>query len=265
MVNETFWQHPPWHGGVTKHRLGLRPVECGDWLLQPPSERVLENKITQLHDRYEQVVGVLPHSHAALDLLQNLPLQAAPGDVYPDSIANIAVCTAADICLLDVADQQRLIAACVCAPSYWRLHDKLGKPLWQVHAPVDGMNEKIGSNVERFLNQMPVAQPFARTNWSVHGDAEMFHPQVELSPGPTVADWFVRSERQSLCKLSARYLLFTIDVRSEPLADLAHFAQARDDLLQTLDRMSALEITYSGGLEKHRRLTDYVRTLKDRC
>ncbi len=148
---------------MAKHRLGLRPVEHGDWLHQPLSERVLENKITQLRDRYEQVVGVLPHSNAALDLLQNLPLQAAPGDVYPDSIANIA-----------------------------RLHDKLGKPLWQVHAPLDGMNEKIGSNVERFLSQMPVAQPFARTNWSVHGDAEMFHPHAERSPGPTVADWFVR-------------------------------------------------------------------------
>jgi len=34
--------------------------------------------------------------------------------------------------------------------------------------------------------------------------------------------------------------------------------------MQTLVRMSALEITYSSGLEKHRRLTDYVSALKDR-
>jgi len=261
LVTETFWQHPPWHGGVAKHRLGLRPIEHGEWLRARPSAASLQNKIEQLQGRYEVVVGVVPGIDEALDLLRGLPLQTEPGNQYPDAIANVALCVAGDICLLDVADQHRLIAGCVCAPSYWHLHDKLGKPLWEVHAPVDGLNDKIGANINRFIRQMPIAQPFARTNWSLHGDAELFHGDTEVVLETPVEDWFVRSEYQSLCKLSDRYLLFTIEVRCEPLADVTRFADTGADLLKSLVRMSAPEIVYFGGLEKHRRLSDYVRTI----
>ena len=247
-----------------KHRLGLSPIERCEWLAQRPSAATLENKIEQLQARYEVVVGVVPGIDEALDLLRGLPLQSEPGNQYPDAIANVALCVAGDICLLDVADQQRLIAGCVCAPSYWRLQDKLGRPLWEVHAPVDGMNEKIGVNINRFISRMPVAQAFCRSNWSLHGDAELFHCDTEIMLKAPVEDWFVRSERQSLCKLSARYLLFSIDVRCEPLADLVHFADAGADLLKSLDRMSAPEIAYFGGLEKHHRLAEYARAMSRR-
>ena len=36
-----------------------------------------------------------------------------------------------------------------------------------------------------------------------------------------------RSERQTLCKLSARFLLFTIEVICEPLVDMSGFPSAR--------------------------------------
>ena len=194
-------------------------------------------------------------------LLRDLPLPSQLNSAYPDLIANVAITVSDDLCVLDVSDQQRLVAGCVCAPSYWRLRDKLAKPLHEVHAPVDGMNAKIGDNIERFISRAQVGQPFARANWFMHGDADLYHATSEGVLDPTVESWVVRVERQSLCKLSARYLLFTIDVVCEPLADLKGFALARADLDTSLARMDPDEVSHFGGVEKHRQLTEYVSTL----
>jgi hypothetical protein len=215
----------------------------------------------QLRDRYDEVVVVAPALDALESLLLALPLPSSPASDYPDLLANVAVTVADDLCVVDVEDQQRFVAGCVCAPSYWRLRDKLGKPLHQVHAPVDGMNAKIGENIQRFINQAPVGQPFARANWFLHDDANLYHATSEGVTDQPVEDWVVRVERQSLCKLSTRYLLFTIDVACEPLMDLVGFATARADLATSLARLDADEINHFGGVEKHRQLQEYVAAL----
>lgn len=261
MANESFWQTPPWQGGVAKHRLGLRPVDASLWLNRPATGEVYDNKIMQLQHRYQDVVAVRPSVVALEPLLRDLPLPSRLHSAYPDLIANVAITVSDDLCVLDVDDQQRLVAGCVCAPSYWRLRDKLGKPLHEVHAQVDGMNAKIGDNIERFINRAQIGQPFVRANWFLHGDADLYHADSEGVLDPTVENWVVRVERQSLCKLSARYLLFTIDIACEPLADLQGFAAARTDLETSLARMDADEVSHFGGVEKHRHLTEYVAAL----
>ncbi len=258
-VNEQFWRDPPWRGVGGKHRLGLRPVDPDDWFVTPRAS-VLARKRQLLDDRYADVVAADDAADDAAELLRSLPGPAATED-YPDVIANAAACRDEDLCLLDVQDEQRLVAGCVCAPSYWRLRDKVGLPLWDVHAPVDGMNAKIGLNVQRFVNRMPLEQPFGRRNWFLHGDDEPFHLVPEGSLDAPVARWFVRSERQTLCKLSERFLLFTIEVLCEPLQDVERFPRAALDLRAALGEMDADEIAHFGGVEKHRRLTEYVALL----
>lgn len=264
-VNDRFWRAPPWQGGVRKHRLGLKPIERAQWLATPPTERELANKQKQLNARYAQVVGKTACCADIDALLAQLPLPGEPADRYPDLIANVALTVADDLCVLDAADQQRLVMACVCAPSYWRLLDKLGHGLSEVHAPVPGLNAKIGVNIQRFVERAPLDQPFARSNWFLHADDQLFHDREEGALALPPARWIVRSEEQTLCRLSSNYLLFTIRIVTEPLAHIAGFTSAQTDLLQSLDNMDADEIEHLGGVEKHRRLAEYVALCRNQA
>ena len=233
-------------------------MPVNQWLPPLSARETLTNKMRQLSVRYDDVVGVLPGHDELDDTLAQQPWPSAPGKTFEHAIANMALTVTSDLCVLDVVDEQRLVAGCVCAPSYWRLSEKLGQPLARVHEPVDGLNAKIGENIRRFVENAPMGKAFGRSNWFLHGDADLFHDVAEGLLSLPVEQWVVRCERQSLCRISARYVLFTIDVICEPLADIEGFADAQADLAGALAVMDADEINHFGGLEKHRLLADYV-------
>ncbi|XOV82495.1 MAG: heme-dependent oxidative N-demethylase subunit alpha family protein [bacterium] len=260
-VNEPFWRNPPWQGGVPPQRLGLRPMDPAAWLAQTPNEAERNNKLEQLRTRYSEVVQMTEHGRPLDAMLRQLAWPGVCSDQFPDLIANLALCVSDDLCVIDVQDQQRLVAACLCAPSYWHLLEKIGRPLAEVHAPVTGLNRKLGANIKRFIERAPRGQPFARSNWFVHGDAHLFHNQPEADLDMPVAQWIVRSERQTLCRCTERYLLFTIRITCVPLAHIALFPLAQRDMRKSLQMMDEDEVAHFGGLAKCRQLADYVASL----
>lgn len=262
MPDDLFWSVPPWRGGVGKHRLGLQPIASDLWLASPPTEQELANKQQQLAQRYTDVVQVVAQNDVLDRMLEDLPLPRPVVTQFADRIADVALSVADDLCVIDVADEQRLVAACVCAPSYWRLLDKIGVPLEQIHAPVPRLNAKIGHNIARFVSNAPVGQPFARSNWFLHGDNTLFHDNTEETLVTPVSSWFVRSEQQTLCRLSERYLLFTIRIICAPLQHIQYYPRAQGDLLKSLAGLDEDEIVHFGGLAKWRQLTDYVDSLR---
>jgi hypothetical protein len=177
---------------------------------------------------------------------------------YPDAIANFAINVPDDVCLVDVGDAQRLVAGCVCSPSYWRLIDKIGLPLSDVHAPVPGMNAKIGDAITRFVERAPLLQPFERRNWFLHADGAPFHLEPESVISSPVAEWYVRSERQTLCRIAERYTLFTIFVTCHPLSQIRSHPLALEDLLKALRAMDVDEVEHFGGRTKQRRLIEQL-------
>lgn len=259
-ASETFWRDPPWRGGTAKHRLGLHPVHAASWL-SPADDASRAHKESILATRYEDAVAVVPRGVAAERALTSVKPPSA--DRFPDAIANVAMDVRDDLCLLDVPDSQRLVAGCVCSPSYWRLRDKIGKSLWRVHRPVQGMNRKIGASIRHFVERAPTGQPFERHNWFLHGEDALFRLAQESEIAEDASTWFVRSERQTLCRLTDRYLLFSIDVRCEPLADIVAYPAARDDLIAALVRMDCDEVAHFGGCDKHARLIAYLDNLKE--
>ncbi len=259
--DDQFWSAPPWQGGVGKHRLGLQPIASDLWLAASPTQRELANKQKHLAQRYADVVQVVAQNKVLDKVLTDLPLPCPVLAQFPDRIADVALSVADDLCVIDVGDEQRLVAACVCAPSYWRLLDKIGLPLAEIHAPVPRLNAKIGHNIARFVSNAPMGQPFARSNWFLHGDNTLFHDNTEETLITPVADWFVRCEQQTLCRLSGQYLLFTIRIICEPLRHIENFPQAQADLLKSLAGLDEDEIEHFGGLAKWRKLTDYVESL----
>lgn len=263
MLNTEFWLDPPWIGATGKHRLGLRPIEQSDWLRWPPGDDLLDHKRRILTHRYDDAVFAAAGTGDAQKLLLDLPVAAEIESIYPHTIANVAAQMAEDLCLLDIEDRHRLIAACVCSPSYWRLTEKAGLPLTGVHGPVPGLEQKLGGRITEFIDRVSLSRPFERRNWFMHGDTHRFHLAAETSLPQAVADWFVRVERQTLCKLSPRYLLFTIDVLCEPLVHITQFPQARVDLARSLRGMDADEIEHFGGLDKFGRLLEYLQSVPD--
>lgn len=74
-----------------------------------------------------------------------------------------------------------VVGGCVCFPSGWRLTDKLRQPVEQVHQPVPGLNQAIGSQIDRLLIKLRPGKCVVRANWGVCRSPELNqHPDRHL-------------------------------------------------------------------------------------
>ena len=151
-----------------------------------------------------------------------------------------------------------MLAASICSPSYWSVQDKIGKSLYDVHAPVKSLNEKIGVNIGRFIERAPLLQPFERENWLIHADTKRLHLAEEPEIVGNPDNWFVRSERETICKIHDDYSLFTIRVSFAPLNEIHAYEDAKAGMLKSLKAMDKDEINYFGGAKKVKTLIEYL-------
>jgi dimethylamine monooxygenase subunit A len=115
-----------------------------------------------------------------------------------------------DLCLIEASPEgPRLTAAVLCFPSRWRLHEKLGRPLAEVHARVPFYGDRLARPVDRFMGHVRPGHIAARLNWSVMEDPALFQPAgkwrtvhdttiTEQNAGDRL---FLRVERQTLRRL----------------------------------------------------------------
>jgi hypothetical protein len=142
-----------------------------------------------------------------------------------------------DFCLLkrDPEDElNKLVGASVCFPSRWRLAEKIGLPINDIHLPVPGYAERLGKAMNRLFDRLKVEKPVWRMNWGVVDDGALFQPVVRPRPpdAPPITagnagDWlWLRMERQTLRRLPvSQDILFTIRIYSQPLWKLAQKPQ----------------------------------------
>ena len=263
------WHAPPWQGGTAKYRLGLRPVPLKEWFQGAPSLQLRVHKYGLLRRRYAQVVQSIPDSEVPQQRLAEKMQQLGwykpeqrPQPNFADLIANLSLQVTDDLCLMETDGAQRLIAASVCSPSYWNVQQKIGLSMAAIHRPVTTLQTKIGGQIQRFIQQAPLMIPFERSNWFVHGDRERLHLSAESNIAGAPEQWFLRSERETLCRFSDGFLLFTINVRFAPLRDISQHPKALADLKTSLARFDLDEIDYFGGNDKFHRLCDYLSTLQ---
>jgi hypothetical protein len=220
----------PWH-----HAMGLRPLEPSAWLeLDDDGERQIGEKRLLISEHRDEVLVTTPDSEPACAelltaIVENLA-QFHPGasrdpvaDEHPLVAASLLV--PEDLCVLARDDHAwRLVAACVCFPSRWRLADKLGESLRGIHGPVPGYEDDLATPVDRFFDRLS-DRAYWRLNWTLLDDATLFQPgpsRGEMSEDP--ADWVFRVERQTLCRLAdSGAAVFTIRT---------HLARA-DELVRT--------------------------------
>ncbi|MFV8783345.1 heme-dependent oxidative N-demethylase family protein [Microbulbifer sp. SA54] len=148
-----------------------------------------------------------------------------------------------DICLLlPGAHGYELAAASLAAPSYWKLEDKIGRPLNQIHKPVPGFKEQLAAQMGRFFDHLRPEYPVWRGNWSVVDSPELLQRGGGSEPGDRL---YLRVERQSLRRLpETGAVAFTIRVTINPLSDLLSVEGAVSALASAVAGMSPRESRY---------------------
>jgi dimethylamine monooxygenase subunit A len=136
-----------------------------------------------------------------------------------------------DLCLIqDIANGPTLSAAALCFPSRWRLSEKIGKRLPDVHQPVPFYAERLARPVDRFMRHVKPGHIASRLNWSLLDDSTLFQPggkwRRDGSEDITVSNAgdrvFLRVERQTLRRLPiSNAVLFGIRVHVYPLSRIA--------------------------------------------
>lgn len=98
-----------------------------------------------------------------------------------------------------------LTGAVLCFPASWRLDEKAGRPLTDIHIPVHDYTDKLARRVQRLFDGIRVGQPLWRFNRLWYEDPELFQPRSVHQPrrvGAGATDGpFYRTERQTLLRL----------------------------------------------------------------
>lgn len=256
--SSSFWINPPWGNGEEKYRLGLKPIEKSRWLDRKIDKNLLNYKKEILSSDYESAVACTDDSFEAQRRLADI--FGVTTKNYPDLIADMSLIIQDDLCLIESKGKQRLIAASICSPSYWDVRTKIGKPLKEIHRPVTSLEEKIGQRISTFIKQAPVMRPFFRQNWLIHGDVKRFHLKEEKKLSSDPKDWYVRSEKETLCRFHEDYSLFTINVLFEPLKEVLKYPEAKNGLVKSLHSFDEDEEVYFGGKDKIKALLEYLKT-----
>lgn len=239
---------PPWLP------MGTRGLDTDRWLLPDEDrDRDLAWKAATLAAHHDEAFAALPSPAVDAASAEILALVvAATGAADDDGFHPLDAAgrlVQEDLCLLVQRDgAPHLDAGSLCFPSYWRLRDKLGRPLADVHGPVAHYAEELAAKVDRFIARLRPHRPVGRRNWSIHDDPSYWlpDPTPERTVDPPEGLW-LRSERQTLRRLStAGAVLFTIRTQQVPLAALAERPDVARRMAAAISAWSPALVAYKG-------------------
>jgi hypothetical protein len=239
---------PPWLA------MGTRGLGADQWLLPDEDRpRDLAWKATTLATHHEEAFAALRSPIVDAASAEVLELVTAATGAGPDRALHpldaAGRLVQEDLCLLVERDgAPHLDAASLCFPSYWRLRDKLGRPLAEVHDPVAHYAEELAAKVDRFITRLPADRPVGRRNWSIHDDPTYWLPAAtpEHRVDPPDGLW-LRSERQTLRRLSTPgTVLFTIRTQQVPVAVLAQRPDLARRMATAISAWSPALVAYKG-------------------
>ncbi len=157
----------------------------------------------------------------------------------------------------------RLYGGCVCFSSHWDLREKLGLPMADIHAPVPGLNETLGRQIDGFLRRIKPGTSWERSNWGLSRTGELnLHPSRQLprlDAGVTLDEVWFRLEEQSLVALPASGgILFGIRLVIRPLREIKADPDARQGMIRALRTMPEPMARYKGIAPARERLLELM-------
>ena len=206
-----------------------------------------------LPDRFPDIYRREAGAMLILPAQLSVPLDAP--DVPP--LQTAALLVQEDLVLMRRgADGWYLAAGALCFPSSWRLADKAGRRIDEVHAPVPGFGTgtRGAELIGRMFDSMQPGTWALRWNWSLYGDDALHHPHDSpprrFGAGDRADPVFLRLERQTLTKLpESGDILFTVRIYVDPLPALARQPDAREvaaALYEQLDALDEAQLAYKG-------------------
>lgn len=249
----------PFQPGPFRMAMNLHPLSLAEWI-EPDTDLPahLAEKRRLLCERPSEVFAALPQALAGAQetltlLMEHLTThfpaiyqchgqtltnlataehwELAESTLHPLDLAGRLV--QEDLCLMqrdDTAGIYRLVAASLCFPSRWRLHEKLGHSLATIHDPTPHYAETLATPMDRAFDKLKAERPVWRLNWSVVDDGNLFQPTghgrqdyaTEVTAETAGDKLWLRVERQTLRRLpQSNDILFTIRVYSNPLRTLS--------------------------------------------
>jgi hypothetical protein len=202
--------------------MGLTRIPESEWLLTDERrDEELALKEQLLRERRDEVLITLPDLDTApacaelLRMLDGNGRHSARFSPEFGALARAALLVQEDLCLLLRDEHGHLVlgAACVCFPSHWKLAEKMGKPAWDIHAPVPRYGHELAAKVDTFLDRLRPPSVMKRRNWTIHESPDLFAPHAPDMADTTIPpdDLWLRSERQTLRRLpETEAVVFTI-------------------------------------------------------
>lgn len=213
---------------------GIAPLDMATWL------RVDEAFVAQMEERArllgtcrDEVIAVTDGAGPAMDeLLQFIldwldrygqgydvfanAVRRPDGVIVPidraDPMGTLGHLVQEDLCLMEKRGEEHVLTAAVlCFPASWRLAEKIGRPLTEIHVPVPDYDEGIARRVQRLFDGVQPGRPLWRFNALYYADPALHQPRRREQPAGTAALPYLRSERQSVLRLPrTRACVFSI-------------------------------------------------------
>lgn len=214
--------------------MGIRTLPPADWLeVDDDADHQMTARRKLLDQKPLEVVGALPGSEAGQNELLDLLLaylarhQGDRYDVSSKSVLDrgsgqrfelmpephapfmmIGRLVQEDFCLLQQhGSTYRLVGAVLCFPAHWRLRDKMGRSLLDIHEPVPGFADQLGTPITKLFERLDDRRPVQRLNWSLVDTDELYLPpehrrsKADLTAANIGARLWLRVERQTLRRL----------------------------------------------------------------
>lgn len=283
----------PFADGQWHLTMGLKPLQLSDWIeIDESFANQLTLKTQLLSQRYSDVFACISGSEngqrEVLDLLLAHLLQYFPryyqrqgdrllnqvtGQVWhladfeanPLDLAGRIV--QEDLCLMLPGDCGYVLAAAsLCFPSRWKLQEKLGQPMAQIHQHVPGYADKLKRPVDNFFASLKPNYPGYRLNWGIVDSPDLFldqdKGQQDFNPTITADNagerLWLRVERQTLRRLDSGGILFTIRTYVHPLYSLMDDLMAIRSLVAAIRQIPAPMQIYKNLLPIREALLAYL-------
>jgi dimethylamine monooxygenase subunit A len=243
-------------------KLSLKSLKLEDWIeIDDQFVPYLQRKTELLETNYAEVFASLQGSEVAqreaLDCLVDHLLQQFPewyermsdritvkltGQTWqisdfenPLDLAGRLV--QEDLCVMQKCENRYLLtAASLCFPSRWRLVEKIGRPLVEIHQPVPGYAEKLGHPVDQYFDRLKPEYPAFRLNWSIVDTPELFLGYRSEAHN-TGEELWIRVERQTLRRFE-HCVLFGIRTYRYPVEILREYPEMAEGLKEIVRSLS---------------------------
>jgi dimethylamine monooxygenase subunit A len=222
-----------------------------------------QHLLTKFPQNYTLALHGLAHSAISVPILS----EATRTFLKSSPLARAAFLVQEDLVLMRKSPQGwYLTAASVCFPSAWTLREKFQKPMHEIHGPVPGFNKdtRNAGLIERMFDNLRVDRPVIRWNWTLFGEAKLYHPASEsgqkrrFGDGPIADHVFIRLERQTLRKLpQSGDILFTIKTHIDPVDVLKSHADGKSlaqSIIAQVEAFTLDELIYKGLTQERDKL-----------